>query len=425
MQNSTTSNLPGKGTSIGLYLTNSCDKNFILEEISNQRYLANHLNLDRLQGAFYTSEILDAFVWEELRHDHFAFQTKNNTGLATMSSGERRKKLWEHILAQNPDYIVLDDVYGTIDKVGQQNMENDLKLLAETKLIIQLFTRKRDLLPFIDRVLLVDENNKIFCESNQKEFISNLQQSEPHFSLPKRDVEEPILQTPLVQFNAVQVRYGDREILTDINWTIRQGEFWQLTGPNGSGKSSLISFITGDNPGAYGQDIILFGKQKGSGESVWDIKRNIGYFTPRMLQQFYRNDSVENMIISGFMDSLGLYKTPVKSQCIAAAYWMEILGITNPKTKFKTISPGMQRMVLVARAMVKHPLLLILDEPTIELDEAHSALFIALINTIQKEKNTAILYVSHRDEQDLHPEKVFQLGASGNSCTGKVLKYDV
>jgi molybdate transport system ATP-binding protein len=394
---------------IALNLSNSCDKNFILEEIAANIFLQNHIDLSKLRGAFYTAKSIDAFISDELLHDRFIFQTKNNSGLATMSSGERRKRLWQHIVKQNPDYIVLDDVYGTIDKAAQEKIESDLKHLAKTTIIIQLFTRKADLLPFIEAVFIVDEHNTISDKKSQKEFFTFPKNSSLHVSMPKQVSKSPILRKPLVQFNSVHVKYGEREVLKDVDWTIKTGEFWQLTGPNGSGKSSLISFITGDNPRAYGQDISLFGKRKGSGESIWDIKQKIGYFTPTMLQQFTRNDTVENMIISGFMDSVGLYKTPTKTQINTARQWVEILKISDRKTKFKTISPGMQRMVLVARAMVKNPLLLILDEPTIELDEENSVLFIDLINSIQKEKSTAIVYVSHRDEQNLYPEKVFLL----------------
>ncbi len=410
-----------KKNNIAIYISNFCDKNFILEEIAANNFLHKYIDLSELKVAFYTAASIDAFVSEELLHDRFVMQTEKNTGLATMSSGERRKQLWKHIKNQKSDYIVLDDVYGTIDKAAQKSMENDLIHLAKTTLIIQLFTRKTDLLSFMDVVLTVDENNRITDKRSPIQFGKFPKNSATHFSLPKQVSKEPISRHPLVEFNSVQVKYGEREVLKDVNWTINSGEFWQLTGPNGSGKSSLISFITGDNPRAYGQDIKLFGKQKGTGESIWDIKQKIGYFTPTMLQQFTRNDTVENMIISGFMDSVGLYKTPNKSQINTAKRWMEILEISDKKTKFKTISPGMQRMVLVARAMVKHPILLILDEPTIELDEENSALFISLINSIQKENNTAIIYVSHRDEQNLFPEKVFSLVLKGSVYIGKVL----
>lgn len=416
-----TQNSNQKHKNIGLYLSNSCDKNLIIEDIETNNYLQEDIGLNSLQGAFYTQKTIDNYIREELLHDRFEFKTKSNSGLATMSSGERRKELWKYIKSINPDYIILDDVHGTIDKEAQENMESDLAILAKTKIIIQLFTRKRDVLPFVDTILLIDENNTIITKKSLKEFQAISKASLEHVSLPKQLFHKEVETNLLVEFNSVSIQYGDREILKNVNWIIKNGEFWQIIGPNGSGKSSLISLITGDNPRGYGQDLILFGKRKGSGESIWDIKKNLGYFTPSMLQQFTRNDTVENMIISGFMDSIGLYKRPNKTQINSANSWMKILGITDRKVRFRSISRGLQRVVLVARAMVKHPLLLILDEPTIELDEENSALFVDLINTIQKEKNTAIIYVSHRDEQNLHPEKVFALVYNGNEFIGQVI----
>lgn len=141
-----------------------------------------------------------------------------------------------------------------------------------------------------------------------------------------------------------------------------------------------------------------------------------------MIQQFKHSDSVENMIISGFKDSVGLYSKPSNLQKRLAKSWLKILEMPNGNQKFHRLSLGQQRMVMVARAMVKHPPLLILDEPTIELDEENSSLFIEMINTIKAEKNVAIIYVSHRDEQNLHPDKIFELIPTKNGYTGIVRK---
>ena len=220
----------------------------------------------------------------------------------------------------------------------------------------------------------------------------------------------------------VNVQYGDKPILENINWKIQKAEFWQLVGPNGSGKSTLISMICGDNPKAYGQDITLFGMKKGTGETIWDIKKQIGYFTPAMIHQFKKVDSVENMIISGLMDSVGLYVQPTDLQKDLAQSWLKMLGKSFYNKSFHQLSLGQQRMVMVVRALVKHPPLLILDEPTIELDEANSQLFIDLINKIVAEKKIAIIYVSHRDESELLPEKIFELKKSTQGYTGVMIK---
>jgi molybdate transport system ATP-binding protein len=211
-------------------------------------------------------------------------------------------------------------------------------------------------------------------------------------------------------------------VLNNVSWSIRKGEFWQLVGPNGSGKSTMITMISGDNPKAYGQDMWLFGRKKGSGETIWDIKKQIGYFTASLTQLFTHDDTVENMIISGLVDSIGLYTVPTDLQKDTARLWVDMLGPSFRKKNFQQLSIGQQRMVMVARAMVKHPPLLILDEPTIELDDENSRLFIEMVNAIAAEKQIAIIYVSHRDEEGLLPEKVFELVPTGHGYTGIIRK---
>ena len=412
-----------KHINIGLYLSNKSNKNYILQQIMANKFLQPYLDLSPLKGALHSSITIDKFIEDELRHDRFLIQTDENSSLASMSSGQQKKALLLYLINQKPQYIVLDDVYSNVDKQTQQFIDNELTQLGESTLLVQLFFRKRDLLPCIDIVYSVNENNEItasqqanlFLASNQSDSINPVQ-----FSLPKMYNENHTNVDPLVQLNSVSVHYGTKDVLDNVQWTIKSGEFWQLVGPNGAGKSTLISMITGDNPRAYGQDMILFGRKKGSGESIWDIKRQIGYFTPAMIEQFTRVDTVENMIISGLNDSVGLYVNPSDMQKDIAKGWMESLGSAYKNRTFQSLSLGQQRMVMVARAMVKYPPLLILDEPTIELDDENSKLFIEMVNAIAAEKKVAIIYVSHRDEPDLQPNKIFELIRTEHGYTGIV-----
>ena len=223
----------------------------------------------------------------------------------------------------------------------------------------------------------------------------------------------------LVELKNVNVNYDDRSILKDINWTIKKKEFWHLIGPNGSGKTTLLSMIYGNNIKAYGQDVYLFGNKKGSGESVWEIKQKIGFISPAMLESFKRSYTVEQMIISGFFDSVGLYQSPSTAQIQTAAQWIDVLNLSNQKnTSFLKLSPAVQRLILIARAMIKHPPLLILDEPLINVDDEGTALISALINKIAKESDTSILFVSHRDEPNIHPNFTYELHPSPNGSVG-------
>lgn len=411
-------------SSIGLYLSNASNKNFILEQIMKNLFLSSFVNLNSLQGALYSTLTINRFVEEELLHDRFLIQTNENSSLGSMSSGQQKKALLDYFISQKPDYLVLDDVYSNIDKATQESIKTTLTELSNSTLLIQVFFRKGDMLPCIEKVLSVDQNNVIVKEENGVSFLLSDTATEPplhKFLLPKEYDENHVEIHPLVQLNGVSVRYVDKKVLNNINWTIQKGEFWQLSGPNGSGKSTLLSIIIGDNPKGYGQDMILFGRKKGSGESIWDIKRQIGYFTPAMMLQFTRDDTVENMIISGLMDSVGLYCKPTDLQRDIAKNWIDMLGPQYRQKSFQSLSIGQQRMVMVARAMVKHPPLLILDEPTIELDDENSRLFIEMINAIAAEKKIAILYVSHRDERDLKPDKTFEL-LPGNEGSVGVMK---
>lgn len=407
----------------GIYLFNTANKKQIIQQIMTNNMLHKQVDLSEQNGVLFSSITIDRMINDELRHDQILVHTEENESLQTMSSGQQKRALLAYLIAQQPDYIVLDDVYSNVDVATQQHITNTLSKLSEQTLLIQLFFRKRDLLPCIDVVYQLNEKNEIVSAQVVDEFrkTSSSPVLKPHeFKLPTLYSENHNNLETLIELHSVSVKYGDKQVLSDINWTIRKGEFWQLTGPNGAGKSTLISMITGDNPKAYGQNMILFGRKKGSGETIWDIKRQIGYFTPTMIQQFTRTETVENMIISGLNDSVGLYTVPSDLQKDIAKSWLQMLGPSFRNKNFQQLSLGQQRMVMVARAMVKHPPLLILDEPTIELDDENSRLFIDMVKAIAAEKQMAIVYVSHRAEEDLQPDKVFELVNAENGFTGKV-----
>jgi len=408
---------------IGLYLSNSSNKKLIIKQIIENQFLYEYIDLSLQKGALHSTITIEKLIDEELRHDRFEIQTSENKTLESMSSGQQKKALLSYLIDQKPQYIVLDDVYSNIDKVTQKAITQMLSDLSETTLLIQLFFRKRDILPCIDTVYSVNDKNEIVNIISAAEFQTSHISAENgihHFSLPKHFSEYHIDIDPLVQLNSVSVHYGEKMVLDKVSWTIKKGEFWQLVGPNGAGKSTIITMISGDNPKAYGQDMFLFGRKKGSGETIWDIKRQIGYFTPNMIHLFNRDDSVENMIISGLMDSIGLYTIPTDLQKDTAKLWIDMLGPTFRNKSFQSLSIGQQRMVMVVRAMVKHPPLLILDEPTIELDDENSRIFIEMVNAIASEKQIAIIYVSHRDEAGLQPEKIFELIPTSQGYTGKL-----
>jgi molybdate transport system ATP-binding protein len=364
------------------------------------------------KGVLFSTYTLEKFIKEEVLHDDYTLSEAEHRSIRTFSSGEQRKALLHYLISLHPDFIVFDSVFDMLDVQSTEILTNRISELSKDIPVIQIVKRKDNLLPFIKNALRV-EGEKI-------SFWGTVTQYEQHFETENvveiREQLPPPLeavkaeQNPLIQFKNVCISYENKAIVKDINWTINSGDFWQLMGPNGSGKTTLLTMITGDNPKAYGQDVILFGNKRGSGESIWDIKKRIGYVTPAMTTLFRGWNTVEKMVISGLVDSIGLYKKPTELQKRIAGQWIKIIGLNEQKhQRFNTLSEVQQCMVLIARAMIKHPPLLILDEPAHGLDDASASLLTALINKISEEGQTTIIYVSHRKEPGLKPKQVFEL----------------
>ncbi|WOD43503.1 ATP-binding cassette domain-containing protein [Hwangdonia lutea] len=404
---------------IAFYISNNDDKQLLIKRIVSENFIGD---FSSLKGVIFSKKTLDRFIDEEVRHGNFNVVTSTKNSLLNSSEGERKKALLQHLISQNPEYILVDNVFGNLDANAQKNIEKTLTRLSQSIPVIQISNRKKDILPFINQLYKLENNRAVLYK--KAAILADDNTTDFSLSLPKPYHQNDNYFKTLVKFKDVTVSYGERTIVKNINWEIKPSEFWQLTGPNGSGKSTLLSLISGDNPKAYNQDITLFGIKKGSGESVWDIKRKIGYFSSEYLRGFERLQPIEKMIISGFYDSIGLYKIPNERQIALAHQWLKVLNMFHLKNKsFLSLSVGHQRLVLIARAMVKHPPLLILDEPTNGLDDTDAALFCKLVNKIASESNTAILYVSHRKEESLlKPDLIYELQPHKTGSTGKSIK---
>jgi len=408
-------------THCGIYIAGQVNKDKLVQEIYTGSLAIPGHHLQNIKGALYSNLTINNFIKEELIHEHFDVATENKVSLVTSSGGQQKKALLNYLLDTKPQYIVIDGVFDNLDIASQEQIVTTLKNISSGVKIIQILNRKKDMLPFISEVFAVKNNLLVKGWDEVHTTASN------HFTgtIPPPIHEYPVQQNPLVQFNTVNVSYNEVGIIKDINWQINKGEFWQLIGPNGSGKTTMLSMIYGNNPKAYGQNLILFGKRKGTGESVWEIKEKIGYFSSAITLEFDRSDTLEQMIISGFNDSIGLYIHPTDLQIQRAAAWLQLLKMYEQRKQlFRNFSMAQQRLILIARAMVKHPPLLILDEPTAGIDDESAELFSALVNKIAAESNTAILYVSHRDEQGLAPKYIFELEPGTDGSTGKVYLHE-
>ena len=404
-----------------IFITNkSKTTNFIaslLEENSSSDLKA----LNSLKGAVLSKATIDNLINEEERHDRKIATKNSNQSLKSMSSGEQKKIVLTYILTTNPDYIVLDNPFDNLDSESKKQLKKQLKSLSSNIILIVLISRKDDAPEFINNQAILTEKGTLKKISNSQTSIEGKDFS--HFKIPAALRTIAYKNDPLIHLKNINVSYDGHPILSNINWKINTGDFWQLKGANGSGKTTLLSMITGENSKGYGQELYLFGQKKGSGESIWDIKKKIGYYAPTLTHNFYGSHTIEHMLISGLNDSIGLYKYPTEIQLRLAKDWLEVLGMSLKKdVVFLELPIGQQRLVMVARAMIKHPLLLILDEPTENLDDESASLFVALITKIAQESTTAILFVSHRDEPGLNPKKIFELHKTKNGAVGTILK---
>ncbi len=404
-----------------VYTDNKSRKDVFARSLLKGRLPAELSFLSGLSGGLFSNGRIADFLEEEARHEFSELNPERKRQLRTFSSGERKKALLRYLLKDRPDFLILDDPFDNLDREFQEAFRIELMELSGSVILIQLLSRPADRLEVAQQsAFLEGEHLTGFPDYDPAEVGSperKLSGTIP--AAPEQDIPIP---RELVRFSNVSVRYGDTPILNEISWIIRRGEFWELRGPNGSGKTTLITMITGDNPKAYGQDMALFGIPKGSGESVWEIKERIGYFTPAMTDRFSGQHTVSNMLISGLTDSVGLYVRPGDAQRQLAAQWLRLLGMESlGQTYFRDLTAGQQRLVLCARAMIKHPPLLILDEPTAGLDQQAALLVVALIRKMAGESRTAIIFVSHRQEPGLQADQVFELMPSKSGSTGEKL----
>lgn len=403
-----------------ILLSNEVNKKEFVEILLSGQATQQLAFLNNSKGILFSDLAITNYLEQEERYQTSESIKTSNRKLITFSSGERKKAFLKYCLSQNPDFIILDNPLDHLDQNSRKELVIALEHLSQTVCLIQLINRSADQLSFIKNKIFINNNSFVLEASNnnkKQDFILD------ETSIPSAITTIEKSDEVLIKFDGVSVAYEDRKIINNISWTIKKGEFWQLVGPNGSGKSTLLSMITGDNQKAYGQNIYLFGNKKGSGETIWDIKKKIGIYTTSMTDLFQKRETVENMILSGYFDSIGLYVEPTSFQRQTVAKWLNLINLSPLKNQyFNRISIGQQRIVLILRAVIKHPQLVILDEPFEGLDDENVALVGQLINVLKKETDMTLIFVSHRVEPVLSPNLVFELIPSTNGSEGRAIQ---
>jgi molybdate transport system ATP-binding protein len=314
-----------------------------------------------------------------------------------LSSGELRKYKLAASLFTNPKVLIMENPFIGLDAQTRDQLKELLTMLTKEGLQIILVLAKTDEIPdFITHIVEVREMRVLRKVSSFEE--RGMRNEERGARSEERGARNEI-----IHFNKVSIRYGERTILKDLDWTVRQGEHWALSGDNGSGKSTLLSLVCADNPQAYACDISLFGHKRGSGESIWDIKRHIGYVSPEMHRSYKQNIPAIQIVASGLKDTIGLYVRPNEAEREQCRKWLEVFGIGHlADRKFMEMSSGEQRLVLLARAFVKEPDLLILDEPLHGLDDENRVMVKEIVDKYCDDPSRTLIYVTHYKEELPH-----------------------
>ena len=359
-------------------------------------------------------------------------------GLKFMSTGEIRRTLLCRALVSGKKLLILSDPFAGLDArsrtilldffktiVGKQRNSSD----SETRTTIILgMERYHEIPETITNVLEFSEGKISFCgtksdyekviseresarakfrEDERNEFVSELKSIRNEAAAHNQE-ESAEPSESLVKMRDVNVGWENHRVLVNLNWEIKKGEHWLIRGPNGSGKTTLLELITGDNHQVFCNDVWLFGRKRGTGETIWDIKKNLGIVSYRWHVEYRMvgGTDLESVIISGFKDSIGLYEQKTDLETATARRWLRLGGFEGRgHESFGSLSYGEQRAVLILRAAVKAPKILILDEPCHGLDESYRQKILDLIETIAETGTTTLLHVTHDPSEVLPCEK--------------------
>lgn len=341
--------------------------------------------------------------------DLFRIEPMLEKKIILLSSGELRKFQLTKTLLTSPRILIMDNPFIGLDAATRDllfHLLDELTRLASLQIVLVL-SMLDDIPSFITHVVPVS-NRTVGPKMTREEYLKAFREQDTAHSFD--ELQQRILNYPyehanydsaeVVRLNKVSIRYGDRTILKDLDWTVMRGQKWALSGENGAGKSTLLSLVCADNPQSYACDISLFGRKRGSGESIWEIKKHIGYVSPEMHRAYLKDLPAIEIVASGLHDSIGLYKRPKEEQMSVCEWWMDIFGIAALKDRpFLQLSSGEQRLALLARAFVKDSELLILDEPLHGLDTYNRRRVKKVIEAFCQRRDKTLIMVTHYENE--------------------------
>jgi molybdate transport system ATP-binding protein len=324
--------------------------------------------------------------------------------LIQLSNGENKRVQLAIALLEKPELVILDNPFLGLDVQGRDVLHAIIDRLASSGMQILLITDEREIPACVTHIGRLDKGRWSFIGSRAGFRPAVSRQSvrlDTSILAQLRGAGSDAADHPVVvAMHEVTVRYGEATILDHIDWEVRKGERWSVSGPNGAGKSTLLSLITADNPQAYANQIWLFGRRRGTGETIWEIKQKIGFVSPELHLYFDSGASCFEVVASGLFDTIGLFRPLTPEQEETVRLWMKLLSLQDLRMRrMQQLSAGQQRMVLLARALIKNPPMLILDEPCQGLDDEQTAHFRQLVTELCEAFGKTLIYVSHyRDE---------------------------
>ena len=330
--------------------------------------------------------------------------------LLSLSNGELRRVLLARMWMENPKWIYFNDLFGGLDPEYRAHLAGCVAELARSrgtdlKIAVRL-AREDELLPEIPAFVYAD---KIF---SQYEGRLPETASKPKFT--KKELKDyeivrlnssvgsaPAAQNDdgevLFDLKNINVRFGDTDVIKNLNWTVRKGEHWAVMGENGAGKSTLMGMLTADHPQIYNNDITLLGERPGHGLNIWDHKAKLGFFSPELALQYREDLSILEVLLTGFTPNLCKADNPTWEEKAKAREWLNYLGFEDVNQNIRTLSPIDKRLVLMARAAIRPPKVLLLDEPSQGLKGEYREKLFHLLQLLSIE--TTIILVSHYEEE--------------------------
>jgi molybdate transport system ATP-binding protein len=330
-----------------------------------------------------------------------------------LSNGELHKVLLAQALMQSPRLLILDEPFCGLDITSRAVLAEVInRIIGDGTTQILLLTGRNEEIPEGITDILTVANSQIIVQTskepsdNPKPGVAHIPSKQPAPGKSKPgDIlllwkPEPVGMDLLIDMRKVTVTYDETRVLSEVDWQIKRGERWVVLGHNGAGKSTLLSLIMADNPQVHANDIKLFGKRLEPGTAIWEIRRRMGSVSPELQICYPGGWTCAEVICSGFYDSIGLYQECPADQWTQTEMWLNYLQLAgHSNDPLNTLSTGEQRLLLLGRALVKSPELLILDEPCQGLDSRYRSQILDLLDELCRKTAITILYVTHHKDE--------------------------